>query len=108
MQCTAEQVAGKISLPAHAAERNDQACAIHRSTYLGGGHTDLVAGVEVHAAVGGVGDGAAHRVGDAHAQGTLGLLGGRCGVVLRSSAWWMRAAGVRGFIDSEIQHAAAA
>ena len=42
-------------------------------THLGGGDADLVAGVQVHTAVGGVGDGGAHRVGDAHTQCALGL-----------------------------------
>jgi len=38
---------------------------------LGGRHTDLVAGVQVHAEVGGAGDGGADGVGDAHAQRAL-------------------------------------
>lgn len=38
--------------------------------YLGAGHADLGARVDVHAAVGLAGDGAAHGVGDAHGQGS--------------------------------------
>lgn len=39
------------------------------SFYLGAGHSDLWACIDVDAAVGLSGDGAAHSVGDTHSQG---------------------------------------
>ena len=50
----------------------------HGALYLGAGHADLWARVDVDAAVGLSGDGAAHGVGDAHSQGPAVLAVTQC------------------------------
>ena len=63
------------------------------TAHLGAGHADLGAGVDVHAAVGLPGDGAAHGVGDAHRQSPPLLAVAQCHQAVRRLPWGRRGGG---------------